>query len=394
MATVQSMVEHKSLIIDDTSFIETGDKVYINGHFYSDKPFFASFLGAIIYAPLYWLGIKLTADFNLAYYLITLFTVKLFYFFGLLAFYEILERIKINQNHRYWMVFSLAFASLFFPWATTFNNHLLAASFLIIGLKYLLNSREGPTIKLIILSGMFFSMAGAVDLPMIIFYLGFYIYILTIPELRKFSFFYIVPSFFTILPTFIIFYQVSESFLPLTANIDAFIYPETPWVGKKFEELTGRGINKGWFLINYSFHSLLGTNGFILYNPLLFLAIPNLIKEIKQRKPFWREGIVIGAGTLIVTLFYLLSSTNYSGNSYSIRWFVPFLPMLFIFLYPIFDDSKKILFYRLLILSILISAVGTFAPWSNIEDIHKIPFLANIIEMSNLLEFIINFSTN
>jgi hypothetical protein len=37
MATVQTLVEQGTFIIDRTEFNRTGDKVFIDGHFYSDK---------------------------------------------------------------------------------------------------------------------------------------------------------------------------------------------------------------------------------------------------------------------------------------------------------------------------------------------------------------------
>ena len=38
LATIQAIVEQKSLGIEQTAFAKTGDKVYISGRFNSDKP--------------------------------------------------------------------------------------------------------------------------------------------------------------------------------------------------------------------------------------------------------------------------------------------------------------------------------------------------------------------
>src|ERR1700736_3232055 len=58
MATIQSLVETHSFMIDQTTFVSTGDKVFINGHFYSDKPPLPSILGAVVYFPLYSLALR------------------------------------------------------------------------------------------------------------------------------------------------------------------------------------------------------------------------------------------------------------------------------------------------------------------------------------------------
>jgi hypothetical protein len=88
MANVQAIVEHGSFQIDNTVFINTGDKVYIQGNFYSDKPPMPALIGAAIYAPLFHMGIKLGYGHNLAYYLITLLMVKVFWGLSLVAFFS------------------------------------------------------------------------------------------------------------------------------------------------------------------------------------------------------------------------------------------------------------------------------------------------------------------
>ncbi len=50
MATVQTLVEQGTFIIDHTEFNRTGDKVFINEHFYSDKTPVLSVAAAGVYA--------------------------------------------------------------------------------------------------------------------------------------------------------------------------------------------------------------------------------------------------------------------------------------------------------------------------------------------------------
>ncbi|HET7376862.1 MAG TPA: hypothetical protein VFK30_09150, partial [Anaerolineae bacterium] len=53
MATIQALVEQNTFIIDYTEFNRTGDKVFINGHYYSDKPPLLSVVAAGAYAILH-----------------------------------------------------------------------------------------------------------------------------------------------------------------------------------------------------------------------------------------------------------------------------------------------------------------------------------------------------
>ena len=53
MATVQALVEQGTFIIDHTEFNRTGDKVSVNGHFYSDKTPLLSVAAAGMYSVLH-----------------------------------------------------------------------------------------------------------------------------------------------------------------------------------------------------------------------------------------------------------------------------------------------------------------------------------------------------
>src|SRR5512136_37809 len=53
MATVQTLVEQGTFIIDHTEFNRTGDKVFINEHFYSDKTPLLSVVAAGAYSILH-----------------------------------------------------------------------------------------------------------------------------------------------------------------------------------------------------------------------------------------------------------------------------------------------------------------------------------------------------
>ena len=53
MATVQTLVEQGTFAIDHTDFNRTGDKVFVNGHFYSDKTPLLSVATAGLYSVLH-----------------------------------------------------------------------------------------------------------------------------------------------------------------------------------------------------------------------------------------------------------------------------------------------------------------------------------------------------
>jgi hypothetical protein len=389
MATIQSIVEYNSLAIDNSIFIETGDKVYINGHFYSDKPVMPALLGAVIYFPLFKLGILLNFDWNLAYYLITLLTVKLFWFFGIISFLLLLNFTSIDEKWKYLLTMIMGFGTIYFTWSSTFNNHILAASFLIIGIYYIFKfDKDVEKTKYLFLGGLFISLAGVSDIPTAVFYVGYLIYVCLKYKSYKKYVFYLLPVLFTALPTLFINYYISGDLIPIQIIKSNFVYEGSPWVESgNLNNISGIGMNSGIFIFLNAIKLLIGYKGFLLYNPLLIIAIFYLAQRVTKKGEYFFHALIIGIASASLILYYVLFTKNCSGWSYSIRWFVPLIPILHFFIYPYFynlDFKKNVTFYILAIVSILIALIGLINPWS-IMTYSKIPIIANIMELVHFL---------
>jgi hypothetical protein len=380
MGTIQSLVESHTFIIDHTEFVSTGDKVFIDGHFYSDKPPVPAMLGAVVYFPLYHLGLKLHGGNSLSYYFITLLTVSLFWLLGTLAFYQSMLFTGLDGERRLLAGVALGLGTIYLSWSTTFNNHEIAASFLAIGFYFLLKAKHEDFVNRdLAVAGTFLSLAGAVDIPTGIFFALFLVYVIRDPALNKRVLFYVLPLVLTVLPTLAINYSIHHSATPLQIYRSYFEYPGSPWIGS--DELSGMGTNNPTFTATYAFLTLFGPKGFLVYNPLLFVALWGLWHTIVQRGQFFWEGICIAAGSAILLLYYWLTTNNFAGWSYSIRWFVPLLPLLMFFLYPYFEGFGKRRrfqwFQTLLYISLIIAFVGALNPWSPLAY-GEISFVANI----------------
>jgi len=383
IATVQSLVESGSLIIDKTPFSTTRDKVFINGHFYSDKPPVPSVLGAAVYLPLYHLGFGLHRNASVPYYLVTLLTVKLFWLLGSIALFCALGFTGLDAEKRFIASVSLAFGSLYFSWSTTFNSHELAAAFLIIGFYFLLKARFNAQVNINLgIAGFFLSLASTADIPTGVFYPLFLAYVLRDARLRHSAVWYVLPLLVTLLPALAITYSIHHSILPVQIVRSYFQYPGSPWI--KSGGLSGMGINSAQFSLKYGLLAFVGPKGFLIYNPILWVALWGLVRTIRQKDPFFYEAIVVGAGCVILGLYYVLFTIDYSGWSYSIRWFVPVLPLLFFFLYPYFgayDERRARNFRMLLGAAVVIAVVGALNPWSD-GSLSAAPFIANLKQLS------------
>jgi len=386
MAAVQSLVESGSLIIDDTAFASTGDRVFINGHFYSDKLPGPAVLGAAVYLPLYHAGLRLHPGWSVAYYLITLLTVKLLWVLGIVALFLSLRFTGLSERQRLLASLALGIGSLYFTWSTTFNSHELAAAFLGIGFYFLLQARfEGRVKRNLLVAGLCLSAAATADVPTGIFYALFLLYVLGHPQLRSGTISYLLALAVTLPPTLALTYSIHHSFMPLQLVDAYFQYPGSPWGDNSddAERLSGIHLNHGAFALSYGVLALIGPRGFLLYNPVLWIAVWELIRAAGRRGPFHSEAWVVGAGSVVLVAYYLLFTSNYGGASYSIRWFVPVLPLVFFFLYRFLESGgpqRARGFRALLLLSAGIACVGALDPWSH-EDLSDVPFVANLIEL-------------
>jgi hypothetical protein len=382
IATVQSLVEFHTFIIDKTVFIGTGDKVFVDGHFYSDKPPIPSVLGAAVYWPLYHAGLRLHLGSSIPYYLVTLLTVRLFWVLGTVAFFFALAYTGLDEEKRFLASVALSLGSLYFSWSSTYNSHALAASFLSIGFYFLIRARFAAVTNFNLgAAGFFLSLASSADVPTGIFYALFLAYILRDPRLRRGAIFFVLPLLVTLVPALVITYSIHHSIVPVQIVASYFQYPGSPWVGS--DQLSGMHANPVQFALTYALSSLVGPKGFLLYDPIMAIALWGLVRTIRSKGPFFYEGLVVAVGSAVLVLYYLLATNNYGGWSYSIRWFVPLLPLLFFFVYPWFESygpARARQFRVLLYVAIVIAFVGAIDPWSH-RDLSEVPFIANLKEI-------------
>ncbi|MCF7824352.1 MAG: hypothetical protein K9N35_09300 [Candidatus Marinimicrobia bacterium] len=385
MALTQSLVEEHNFKIDNSDFADTGDKVFVDGHFYSDKPPLPSIIAALVYWPLYQIGLRLSYGWNLAYYLIILFTIKLFWVFSVLAFKRALSYLEVKHRTIDILVPIFAFGSIMLTWSATFNNHSLAASSIMIAFMFYLKSKSEKSRKSIFASGFFFGLAGAMDIPTGIFFISFGLLLFDGWKISTKMLPYFIAGLIPLILHFWINYSIGHTLLPLQIVPEYFDYEGTIWRGGV--QPSGMQPNSGWDSIKYGLSSLLGLRGFLLYNPLLFIAIPLLIKEGFSGQRLKRESRLLLVSVLVFLSYYFIYTTNYGGWSYSIRWFVPLLPFFMIYLIGVEDylENRKIRISLgpIAVVSMIISSIGLINPWSN-ADYHSIPFMANVKQLIHL----------
>lgn len=381
MALTQSVVEQHTLTIDQSEFSKTGDKVYINGHFYSDKPAIPSLLASLVYFPLYHLGQDLSYGWNLAYYLIILLIVKGLWVLSVLAFDRLLKLWGSEGRERMVSTLIFAFATQAFTWSATFNNHSIAASSLMLGFAFYIFGKDSDDHVYPLLSGLFFGLAAASDLPTGLFLIGFALLMIRSPLNLQQKVSFMIAGVIPLGVHLTVNYSIAGTVLPFQFTPEYLQFQGSQWEA-------GIIVNAPISFLKYLSISFLGPQGFVWYSPLILVLIPILGKHMRATSYLHQETRVIALASALLILTYVLLTQNYGGWGYGIRWFVPIVPLLHIYLF----DVKSILrthfqiklFWGLVGYSLVIAMIGLINPWSN-ANLHRIPILANLMQLTEFL---------
>jgi hypothetical protein len=372
LATVETLVDRHTWSIDDSIYVRvppprdgatplpydpaepilrkhgTLDKLFINGHYFSDKSPVPALFMACCYrlwqSATGWTAREHPDHFCRA---MTLASSGLAYVIAVLCIFRLGRPLQLPLGLRLLLTGSFALATVAFPYIQHVNNHIqllgvtaalglaLAWSgketrqgrvswrrFAILGtlagLGYTIDLGVGPVIlfctSLLILIGCLFpnrseqteevrSSCRLVTLsPCLFFGLGALPWLVLHHALN---------------------YLIGGTLKPANANPEFFCWPGSPFDARN---LTGSWIHHNPFsFLLYASSMIAGKRGFLGHNLPLFLTLPALGLLVKRHRETWRE-VFWAAGCCGGTwLLYAATSNNSSGQCCSIRWFVPLL---------------------------------------------------------------------
>jgi len=373
LATVESLVDRYTWIIDNSIFVQvptaassstplpyppndyallqhgTQDKLWIEGHYYSDK----SPVPAVLMAGCYQLwqvitGWSARTHPNRFCWAMTLASSGVAYVVAVWCIYCLGRRLGLSLSSRLLLTASFALATVALPYARQVNNHVLllavtaALTLGVVVLREELRTGRASWHHFAAL-GFLAGLGYTIDLgtgPVILFCTFALILSFSRPvPARSASQGDLIPCLrcglvmrvcaFTLaaLPWLILHhalnYAIGGSFKPANANPEYFRWPGSPFATGN---LTGTWIhpNVGSFLL-YAASMLAGKRGFLGHNLPLFLTIPALFILLRhhrgaRREVIWAMGCCAGTW-----LLYAATSNNSSGQCCTIRWFVPLL---------------------------------------------------------------------
>lgn len=371
MAAIESLVERGTWQIDESDFRETGDKVYLNGHFYSDKPPLLSFLTAQIYRVMYHsLGADLANGECMSgeicvYRWLTFLVVGLSSALLLASFYWFSSKVTKSVWRSLLPTGLLMVGTMIWPYSLVFNNHIPAAACLFLGFQLLCDTPESgvrPSWR-IFLGGLLVALAASFDLTAAFVAIPLSL-LVVFGQPRK-----VVPflagALIPVVLTGIFDYQISGSIFPPYFLSEGYRYPG----GKLFESIAG--IRPPSNILLYAFDNLVGYRGLLVHNPVVLWGIAGLLIVIcRKRRPLWWPSALLLAGILVQMLVVLTRTSDFGGHAYGTRWFIIWIPLVLYYLpfaLPAKWSWRAFLNVSLLsvatMLSILSAFQGVQRPW-------------------------------
>jgi hypothetical protein len=353
LATVESLVDQHSLAIDQSVFVTpppptageaapyaaddllsttfgTGDKLFIDGHYYSDKsPVPALGMGIAYWIAQQTTGLVARDRVDVFCRLLTILTSGMAYAVAVAAMFLLFGEISLSPGMACAVAASFALSTMTLTYAEHVNNHSLflgVAAVLMLELSrwFRQSSAGNPDRLRLCWIGCLAGAGYAIDLgvgPALIAAVG----LLVIYQTRSIGAATVLVG--GMMPLVLLHHAVNfavgGTLGPANANAAYF-----NWPGCSFNSQNMTG---GWhhssfgnFLL-YAASLLFGKRGFIGHNLPLFLMFPGAIYLVRQRV---RETPLVAFALLWSALtwgLYAVNSTNSSGQCCSIRWFLPLL---------------------------------------------------------------------
>lgn len=357
LATVEALVDYHTLAIDHTVYVPPGsvhappnhrpffvrptgddghkhergtmDKLFINGHFYSDKPMVPAF----VLAGPYWVaehffGLRARERPDAFAVLMTLLMSGLPYVIAVAAVARTGRLLGLPSRLNLLLTASFAFATVAAAYTRQLNGHspLLAVAALVFMLlaDFPRDPAAPPPWGRLLLLGLLNGFGYAIEQPTGGLLLGGtgLVLLWRRPRLTTALLYGLA-----VLPGVVghqsIGYVLAGTLRPLNQNPEYFQY-----AGSEFgpDNMTGVWNHKsfGWFLW-YAVRLLYSERGFLPANVPLWLLAPGLLillRRIRVERPELWLAVLWPLG---VWLVFAALSTNYSGSSCSVRWFVPLL---------------------------------------------------------------------
>ena len=326
-ATVESLVDYGTFAIDQSLYRRTIDKVKLDDHYYSSKPPVLP----VYAAGVYWVYHRITGDTfasaegNCVRFC-GLMSGWLSHLLLLLYLYRLSKLLFTRQLAIVGLALLGGFAYLGAGYATTLNNHSVAATLALIGFYYAVRIRRGstPHPRHWLLSGLCLGFLPTIDVPSGVISAAVFGYLYTFDRKKTLTWFLpaLLPGPLT---HALLSYLSTGSVIPVYLRRSLYDYPGSYWNRESGIDALREPKHI------YGFHVLFGHHGLFSMTPVFAFAVFELYRAIRQRLQLKAEAWLVASASAVLVVFYIFYSHNYGGWCVGMRWFVPIMPLLCIF---------------------------------------------------------------
>lgn len=351
-ASVESLVERDTFCIDDSIFLKptpelsargtppydldnpllrqgTWDRLFINGHWYSDKPPLVSVPLAGIYRVAMAFGVPRPSERpDIFARVMCVLLSGLPYAIAVGCMWTLGKRAGLPHVWRFAWLAAFAFASVLPTYTRSANSHIAqlgaVAAICVLVCRigdYAARGRYawGSLVAAGFLTGFAYNLDYGVGPPLVPA-------ILAVVALRTRRILPVLVCGLAMLPCIVtghaINYAIGNDWLrPLNMHREYLDWPGSPF------DTTMTGVLRGNFFpqLSYVFDLLFGKKGIFTHNLPLFLALFTGVSVLKRPGRDRLELLALCAWCAIGWLMYGVFSKNHGGWCISIRWFVPFV---------------------------------------------------------------------
>lgn len=347
LATVQSLVEHRTLALPRGKVPEA-DLVNRSNQYYSDQPP----VFAVMLSGAYWVmskcGITLDERVGLAAYLLTLIGTTLPVAWTAALVYRMARVFELSRPWRAGLATASVFGTGLLSYATVLNAHAPAATMLLASVGALIHvasskkPRRGGAWFMI--SGFCAALAVALD-PPAIFVAGFLLVVIL--TMRMSAGVRVGGALLFMIgatPPVVLHSAASAlgsgHFVPVSVARDlsgrvTITAPPAPMTQLDFEEDEDLA-NRSWWLVvgkymNRLLTGLIGSHGLLSHFPVLILGIFGVAAVMHRNWPAWTKTLATASsvGALLVIGLYCFSQADWREAMFATQWFILFVPLLF-----------------------------------------------------------------
>lgn len=337
LGTIESLVERGTYRLDDSSFINTIDKVHRNGHYYSHQPPLLSTLEA----PVYWLLHLSGARFHnrgrfVMTYAFTLLTNGVALALTVLVFAAILTMAGVSGARRDALAVLLPLGTWLLPYGVVANNHGISGLLVALLIWLLLKVEwQGATPARSMAIGSALGFLTAIEiLPLISFVPVTAIYLLLRHDLdARARVLFAAGLAAPLVAHALLNIPITGDVVPAGFHTEMFRFE-----GSGFEEATLTGSIKYQSigaLAAYAWHSLFAGKGFFVFAPLCALGVATSV--IGWR--WWqaragRVQMVLLTSVALSLGASLLTTNNFGGAAVGFRHAVYLSPVFAVWTLP------------------------------------------------------------